>query len=213
MKYTPYPNYVRLTRTDMLDIYNKEEVEARDRKRALDAIKHPSKDKKSQEVTSFERKPNDRNSFGKKNFDKKPYGRDSYEGKSFVKKAYGKDFSEKRTFEKKPYEKKSFDKRLNENRLFEGRKPFEKKNESGSLYNKSSYGNKRDYDNNRNISDKKTYDRIPNTNGGYRKPFCSDKSFNNRTNRSSGKADVFLVSGGYRRRFDQKKPEDKGSEE
>ena len=39
MKYTPYPNYVRLSNPQELRILNKEEVEARDLKRAEDAKK------------------------------------------------------------------------------------------------------------------------------------------------------------------------------
>ena len=39
MKYTAYPNYVRLTETKWLIIYNQEEVSARDKKRAADAAR------------------------------------------------------------------------------------------------------------------------------------------------------------------------------
>ncbi|GFI23957.1 hypothetical protein IMSAGC011_02747 [Lachnospiraceae bacterium] len=46
MKYTAYPNYVRLTEVDELRIFNKEEVEARDHKRIADAIKHAAKGKR-----------------------------------------------------------------------------------------------------------------------------------------------------------------------
>lgn len=46
MKYTPYPNYVRLTNTDMLTIVNRDEVEARDRKRAEDAKKNAAREKR-----------------------------------------------------------------------------------------------------------------------------------------------------------------------
>ncbi|MDE6363322.1 MAG: hypothetical protein K2L86_03515, partial [Lachnospiraceae bacterium] len=46
MKYTAYPNYVRLTETGGLCIYNSEEVQMRDRKRAADAVKHAAKAKR-----------------------------------------------------------------------------------------------------------------------------------------------------------------------
>lgn len=46
MKYTAYPNYVRLTTTEGLSLYNKAEVEARDRKRAEDAAKQKAREKK-----------------------------------------------------------------------------------------------------------------------------------------------------------------------
>ncbi len=91
MKYTPYPNYVRLTKTDMLTIYNKEEVDARDRKRAEDARKQEAREKRKQQGRSrfaprretergkegkpYERKSSERRSFEKKPYDKKPYDR------------------------------------------------------------------------------------------------------------------------------------------
>ena len=46
MKYTAYPNYVRLTETKQLDIYNRDEVDARDRKRAVDAAKQAAREKR-----------------------------------------------------------------------------------------------------------------------------------------------------------------------
>jgi hypothetical protein len=45
MKYTAYPNYVRLSETDNMIIFNQEEVEARDKKRKDDAMKHDKKSK------------------------------------------------------------------------------------------------------------------------------------------------------------------------
>ena len=46
MKYTAYPNYVRLTETKQLVIYNQDAVDARDRKRAADAAKQAAREKK-----------------------------------------------------------------------------------------------------------------------------------------------------------------------
>lgn len=46
MKYTAYANYVRLTEAGGLTIYNRDVVEARDQKRAADAIKHAAKGKR-----------------------------------------------------------------------------------------------------------------------------------------------------------------------
>ncbi len=46
MKYTAYPNYVRLTETKQLVIYNQEAVDACDRKRAADAAKQATREKK-----------------------------------------------------------------------------------------------------------------------------------------------------------------------
>ena len=47
MKYTAYPNYVRLTETGELSIYNRDEVEVRDQKRASDAAKQAAREKKN----------------------------------------------------------------------------------------------------------------------------------------------------------------------
>ena len=52
MKYTAYPNYVRLTETELLDIYNKEAVDARDRKRAADAAKQAAREKKKKALAA-----------------------------------------------------------------------------------------------------------------------------------------------------------------
>lgn len=52
MKYTAYPNYVRLTETELLDIYNKEAVDARDRKRAADAAKQAAREKKKKALAT-----------------------------------------------------------------------------------------------------------------------------------------------------------------
>lgn len=108
MKYTPYPNYVRLTNTDMLDIYNKEEVVARDKKRAEDAAKQAAREKRKNMQTrggfgrtASEKRPYERRNFDKnsgKNFEKKPYERKSYERSSY----------EKNSFEKRAYDKKAY---------------------------------------------------------------------------------------------------------
>lgn len=46
MKYTAYPNYVRITHPNLLHIYNQEEVTARDQKRAEDARKQALRDRR-----------------------------------------------------------------------------------------------------------------------------------------------------------------------
>lgn len=77
MKYTAYPNYVRLRDTKGLTIYNSEEVGARDRKRARDAAKQASREKKkahvrdrapqSQELMRTEEKKRDAHGVAKDN--------------------------------------------------------------------------------------------------------------------------------------------------
>lgn len=83
MKYTPYPNYVRLTKTDRMTIYNKEEVDARDRKRAEDARKQAEREKRKQQGQSrFAPKKE------KKLYDGKSYGRGQYDKNAYEKKPY-----------------------------------------------------------------------------------------------------------------------------
>jgi hypothetical protein len=62
MKYTAYPNYVRLTQTRNLDIHNHREVRARDRKRREDARKQARNEKYQSfnKATKTTEKPHDR---------------------------------------------------------------------------------------------------------------------------------------------------------
>lgn len=50
MKYTAYPNYVRLKTADGLSIYNQEEVIARDKKRAADAEKQAARERRKRKA-------------------------------------------------------------------------------------------------------------------------------------------------------------------
>lgn len=123
MKYTPYPNYVRLSKTDMLTIYNQDEVTARDLKRAEDAKKQAMREKAA--TGNAYRKAGEKKNY-EKPYGKKPYvkrdSNDSFEEKKpYVKKPY-----EKKTYEKKSYEKKSYDRKPYENSSFE-KKPFERR--------------------------------------------------------------------------------------
>ena len=73
MKYTAYPNYVRLTETGGLCIYNCEEVKARDQKRAADAVKHAAKGKRKPfgRRAGYKAKPQKQKKNFNKNFNKK----------------------------------------------------------------------------------------------------------------------------------------------
>lgn len=157
MKYTPYPNYVRLSNTDMMHFYNKEEIDARDKKRAEDAIKQAARDRKKMSQRSYV----ERNQFGKrpyekKSYDKKPYGKRSYEGRpydqnGYEKRPYGKQYSDsygRRTYVSKPYNGQSYDKRpydkadsarrpYNPNRY--DRKPYEQSGFDKKAYEKKSF--------------------------------------------------------------------------
>lgn len=109
MKYTPYPNYVRLTKTDMLHIYNKAEVEARDRKRAEDAEKQAARDRK-------------------KNMQQRgSYNKTKYRGKGIYSEGTGGRY-EKKPFERKPGEVQ-----------YVQREPYEKNQNSGKRAYAKSY--------------------------------------------------------------------------
>ncbi len=100
MKYTPYPNYVRISKPELLTIMNQEEVTARDKKRAEDAEKQAAR-------LRAEEKRKNAAKFG----DKKPYG----DKKTFGdKRAFGdkKSFGDKKPYDHKPYgERKPYDKK------------------------------------------------------------------------------------------------------
>lgn len=60
MKYTAYPNYVRLAETKQLAIYNQDEVDARDKKRAADAAKQASREKRKVRARRYASQPQTR---------------------------------------------------------------------------------------------------------------------------------------------------------
>lgn len=135
MKYTPYPNYVRISKPELLTIMNQEEVTARDQKRAEDAAKQAARLKAEERRKNGGARFGERKSFGDKKFDKKPYERNSNgERKSFGDKkpyernAYGerKSFGDKKTYDRSSYgERKPYDtNRRYENREFQSGEKF-----------------------------------------------------------------------------------------
>lgn len=202
MKYTPYPNYVRLSKTDMMTIYNQEEVTARDQKRAEDAAKQAARDKrkngpksfgnKSFEKKTFEKKPYEKKAFGTKSYEKKPYERSSYERNSYERSSF-----EKAPFERKSYERKPFDNRNSEYKSSYGRNPYEKSSYERASYEKTPY--ERNYD-----RDRKPYSRYAE---GGEKNFDS-KPRNNKYgevvyqgNTFKKKSNVVITNGNYRSSF------------
>lgn len=115
MKYTPYPNYVRISKPELLTIMNQEQVTARDQKRAEDAAKQAARLKAEEKRKNGGAKFGEKKSFG----EKKPFGEKKFYGD---RKPYG-----DRPYEKKPYEKRPFD----ANGRFENRR-FENRDEQGS---------------------------------------------------------------------------------
>ncbi len=196
MKYTPYPNYVRISKPELLTIMNQEEVTARDNKRAEDAAKQAAKLAMAEKRKTGARF-GDKKSFG----DKKPYGNKSYgERKSFGdKKLYESRYGGKRPYDaNKRFENRdaqSTDKSFATERRYvrnDGRKgnivittgnassgyykkPYQKpaydrgERPEGAAYNRKPYGSydKKPY--NKDYSERKYYDN----NGSYEK-----KSYN-----------------------------------
>lgn len=133
MKYTPYPNYVRISKPELLHIYNQDMVTARDLKRAEDARKQAAREQRKNGRKSYGRKPygerkpyEERKTYG----DRKPYeGRRPYEER----KSYG---ERKPDGENRPYgerknsgDKKTYGKKKNvyiSNGNPNGRKPYKK---------------------------------------------------------------------------------------
>ena len=149
MKYTPYPNYVRLTKTDMMTIYNKDEVDARDRKRAEDALKQAAKDRRKQQgqgrkfiprrdkEQGSEGRTYGRKSFERRSYEKRPYDRDGF-GKSYERKPYSKKPYDKKPYDKKPYDKESYEKKPYERKSYD-QKPYERNYYSSRSYKSKPY--------------------------------------------------------------------------
>lgn len=193
MKYTPYPNYVRLTKTDMLTIYNQDEVTARDLKRAEDARKQAVREKKNNARKTNERADSGR-SFERKPYEKKPFEKKPYEHKSYEKRPF-----EKKTYERKPYERKPFNREKADGRTFEKRpyeqgatygrkpytgKPYEKKSfDSRPSYERQGYEQKSQsfHGRGRNANIVITSGNY-NSSNRYRKPYYNSSSVNSRIN-------------------------------
>lgn len=163
MKYTAYPNYVRISKPELLHIYNQEEVTARDLKRAEDARKQALRERRK---NNFARKTfghrsayrgTDENGAqgtfqGRKHYeDRRPYGeKHPYEDR--------KPYGEKRPYEdRKPYgEKRPYEDRrpYGEKRSYEDRKPYGEKSSYG---NRKPYGERKNYEDRKSYSDKKSY--------------------------------------------------------
>lgn len=192
MKYTPYPNYVRLTKTDMLTIYNKDEVDARDRKRAEDALKQAARERKKQqgrrftprrdaeqgtdgrtyerksyERRSYEKKPYERNTYGN-SYERKPYERKPYDRNSYERKPYDRDNFNREGYEKKPYERKSYDRKPYEKKSYEGRS-YEGKSYTSRSYEGRSYGER--------AQGFKRKNNGAGMSSGYRKPYRSESGY------------------------------------
>lgn len=170
MKYTPYPNYVRLTKTDMLTIYNKDEVDARDRKRAEDALKQAARDKKKQQGRRFTpRKDAEQGTQGRP-YERKSYEHKIYERKPYERHSYGKSSYDKNSYEKKPYEKKSYDKKPYDKNFYD-KKAYGKKSYEGNSYAFKSYEGKPYSERPRHKSNTGI------SNSGYKKPYRFESGY------------------------------------
>ena len=226
MKYTPYPNYVRLSNTDMMHFYNKEEIDARDKKRAEDAIKQAARDRKKMSQRSY----GERNQFGKrpyekKSYDKKPYGKRSYEGRpydqnGYEKRPYDKQYSDsygRRTYVSKPYNGQSYDKRpydkadsarrpYNPNRY--DRKPYEQNGFSRRPYEQSGF-DKKAYEKKSFVSN--DYGRKSYGQGGYEQRNYDRRSYERKTYSNSSSYNASR-NFGYDKRYSSDKNYNKSYE-
>lgn len=203
MKYTPYPNYVRLTKTDMLSIRNQEEVTARDKKRAEDAVKQAAKERREAAAKSGYGKP----SYGKRPFAKKPFP-DTKDGdpRSSDRRPY-----EKKSYEKKPYEAKSYEQRPYEKKTYE-RKPYEKKMYEKRPYEKKAYDNRpyskdtsTTYDSDRRKPFvKSSYGEYRSGNqqsSGMNQSQSTEKNYKTSTGEPKKKSNIVITTGNYKRSF------------
>lgn len=158
MKYTAYPNYVRITHPDLLHIYNQEEVTARDQKRAEDARKQALRDRRKNNATRkpFAHKPyrrdHDSDSRDHSTQGRKPYeGRRRYEDR----KPYGEGNTseDRRTYRSRT--SYSEDRRpYGERKTYSERKSYGEEKTYGE---RSSYGEKKPYGNRNYHNDHKSY--------------------------------------------------------
>ena len=193
MKYTPYPNYVRLTNTDMMHFYNKEEIDARDKKRAEDAIKQAARERKKLSQRSY----GDKNQFGKRPYSKKPYGKKSYENRpysqgGYERRSYDKTADDRRPYDK-PYASNSSGKKIYVSRPYNGqsydRKPYDRTDSAKRSYGSNGY-------------DRRSYEQS----GFNRKPY-EQSSFDKRPYDNYGKRSY--NQGGYEQRNYDRKPYDR----
>lgn len=205
MKYTPYPNYVRLTKTDMMTIYNKEEVDARDRKRAEDALKQAAREKRKQQGQGrfAPRRDNERGSEGRP-YERKSYATRSYDKKSYDRKPYEKKPYDRKTYVKKPYEKKPFGNNSYGNGSYE-RKSYDRKPYGNSSYDRKSYDEegyeKRPYE--KKSYGERTYDKKPydSRRSGYRSYNRNNNEGNYGERKNSG---IVITNGNYRKPYSNK---------
>lgn len=145
MKYTAYPNYVRISKPELLHIYNQEEVTARDLKRAEDARKQALRERR-------------KNNFARKTFGHRPVYRGTDESGAQGTPQGRKHYEDRRPYgEKRPYEDR---KSYGEKRPYEDRRPYGEKRsyEDRKPYGeKSSYGNRKPYGERKNYEDRKSY--------------------------------------------------------
>lgn len=127
MKYTAYPNYVRISKPELLHIYNQEEVTARDLKRAEDARKQALRERR-------------KNNFARKTFGHRPVYRGTDESG-----AQGTPQGRKHYEDRRPY---------GEKRSYEDRKPYGEKSSYG---NRKPYGERKNYEDRKSYSDKRSY--------------------------------------------------------
>ena len=139
MKYTAYPNYVRISKPELLHIYNQEEVTARDLKRAEDARKQALRERR-------------KNNFARKTFGHRPVYRGTDESGAQGTPQGRKHYEDRRPYgEKRPYEDR---KSYGEKRSYEGRKPYGEKSSYG---NRKPYGERKNYEDRKSYSDKRSY--------------------------------------------------------
>jgi 23S rRNA pseudouridine2605 synthase len=135
--------------------------------------------------SSYERKPNDGNSFDRKPYERRPVDGNSYERKPYERKPYDGNSFDRKPYDRKPgegnsYDRKPYERRPNDGNSYE-RRPYDNRNNDGNSYERKPYDNR---NNDGNSYERKPYENRPNSfvprerkSFDDRKPF--ERSYNN----------------------------------
>lgn len=209
MKYSPYPNYVRLQKTDMLKIYNQDEVTARDQKRAEDAAKQAAKEAREKKIANrkMASKRADNRSFSDDNR-RGQFRNSEQRNANGDRRSYGenKRFEERRPFgERRSYSdhsnRRSFDARntYSEGRSFGGNRNYEERHASES---RRPYGERRQQGEHRSYGEKRDFERKPYQKNSYEAKPKFDRNRDS-DGRQSRKSNIIITTGGYQNSYGQ----------
>lgn len=157
--------------------------------------------------SSYERRPNEGNSFDRKPYERRPVDGNSYDRKPYERKPYDGNSYDRKPYDRKPndgnsYERKPYERRPNDGNSYE-RKPFERRSNDGNSYERKPYENRPNSfvpRERKSFDDRKPFERNYNND----RPYDGERSPGMRP-RFKPKTDGQQGEGGTRQRFTVKK--------